>query len=134
MEYRLRKAKAEVGRWKKSYDNLRRRHDEIRRKIRKYAKYADPNYLQRLVIQKAHEFAKKQYIRLKTKLEKEWINGKMWLENELRNAKEYMKMARTLMRRIPYYWKMIKATRQFIRDYKPKPPNRMLEPYEELNE
>ena len=45
-----------------------------------------------------------------------------------------MKMARPMMRKTTYYWKMFKDMRKFIRDYKPKPPNRMLEPYQELNE
>jgi len=138
LEYRLRKAKAEVGRWKKSYENLRRRHDEIRRKIRKYAKYADPNYVQRLVIQKAHEYADKHWTRLKGNAEREWIKRKKTIEHKvnevLKKVKNAIKKLRSVMRQIPYYWKMIKATRQFIRDYKPKPPNRMLGPYEKLNE
>ena len=118
LENRLRKAKAEVGRWKKSYD-------ELRRKVRKYAKYADPNYLRLMIARKAHEYVNKHWTRLKTKVEKKWIKGKRDFEKKLKEVKDKIKKARRVMRQIPYYWKMIKDTRQFVRDYKPKPPNRM---------
>merc|ERR1712117_987742 len=96
---------------------------------------------------------------IKRQMENKWRKAKGFLEDKLRMAKEklqawkrdlkrvrkdldeavkeikfVMKVARPLMRKSNYYWKMFKEMRQFIGDYKPNPPNRLLEPFEELNE
>ena len=71
--------------WKKSYEDLRRPYDDLRRKIAKYSKYiSNPGHL---ITDKVLEFVK--------------------------NA---IKGGRKGMRKINYYWKMIRAVRGFIRE------------------
>ena len=82
---------------------------------------------------KAHEYLEKNWSKLKSSAERKWREGKRSLEEMLKQAKDAIKRARSVMRKVPYYWKMIKATRGFIRGYGPA-PNRILEPHEESEE